>query len=99
MFDELFIQNFEKMKSPKIVSFRKSKNARIQNSFRRTKLMTFGRTGLTIGLFDGEFSNCEPLWGDGRKEQIEFDFQKYMRFRDVAIQQFCLFQAKYKIVE
>ena len=37
-----------------------------------TKLMTFGRTGGTIGLFDAELSNCEPLWGDGRKEKIEF---------------------------
>ena len=63
------------MKIQNIVSFRKSKHARIQHFFQMTKLMTFGRTGLTIGLFDAELSNCEPLWGDGRKEKIEFDLK------------------------
>ena len=31
---------------------------------RRTLLMTFGRTGFKIFLFQGKLSNCEPLWGD-----------------------------------
>ena len=38
-----------------------------------------------------------PLKGVKRKGQIKFDRQK-MRFRHFVIQQFCLFQAKDKIV-
>ena len=76
----------KKMKSPKIVSFRKSKNAQIQNFFGMTKLMTFGRAGLEIDLFEGKLSNCEPLWGDERKEQIEFDKENAFSTFEVVIQ-------------
>ena len=31
---------------------------------------------LTIPLFQVKPSNCEPLWGDGRKDKIEFDQNK-----------------------
>ena len=38
--------------------------------------MRFGRAVLTIPLFQVKSSNCEPLWGDGRKEKCNFDDKK-----------------------
>ena len=39
-------------------------------------LRFFERMELTIPLFQVKSSNCEPLWGDGRKEKINFDDEK-----------------------
>ena len=33
---------------------------------------------LTIPLFQVKSSNCEPLWGDGRKDKIKFDDKQHV---------------------
>ena len=57
--------------------------------------MRFGRTVLTIPLFQVKSSNCEPLWGDGRKEKISFDEKKnifdILSFSDFAFSRNCGF--------
>ena len=60
--------------------------------------MTFGRTGLKIGLFDAELSNCGPLWGDGRKEKIEFD-QKKCVFDILSSNDFVFYFEKTKLLD